>query len=120
MPKFHVTYDIITPESAEHADAAERGFIDTRGRHVDLPDGVCGEPAGAIMGACGLSLRQAIEEISCVHDGGDGYSYYEADPRCNYRTGHEESRAFHLPDNTTTASVARVARLLRSRRLLLR
>jgi len=66
MAQFHVTYDVITPESAEQGDVAERGFIDSRGWHVELPDGVCGEPAGAIKDACGMTLREALNYVSGV------------------------------------------------------
>jgi hypothetical protein len=113
MNKFCVTYDIVTPESAEHADVAERGFINAGGDHVELPPDMCGKPAGDLKETCLMSLRDAVKHVSGVWDsGGDGWSYYEADGRVNYRDGSEERRALHLPDNATAATVARIARLL--------
>lgn len=111
--RFNVTYDIVTPESAEHGDTAERGFIDSRGNQVELPDDCCGEPAGNIKQECAMTLREALNYAGGFERHGDGFSYYEADGRIDYHSGAEERRALHLPDNATAASVARIARLLR-------
>jgi hypothetical protein len=110
--KVHVTYDIVTEESAEHGDAAERGFVLPGGWHIELPDGVVGQEAGKVMDECAIDLREALNLISCVYDGGSGL--YETDPRQDYVTGAEETRALHLPDNITPASYARVLRLLKA------
>ena len=34
---FHVTYDVVTPESAEHGDYAESGFMTADYQQVELP-----------------------------------------------------------------------------------
>ena len=113
MNTFCVTYDITTPESAEHGDVAEAGFIDAGGNRVVLPADMCGEPAGELKAACLMGLRDALKHVSgCWDSGGDGYSYYEADARVNYRDGSEERRALHLPDTATAATIGRIARLL--------
>lgn len=116
--RFHVTYEIVTPESAEQCDAAERGFLHGDGWREMLPDHVCGDAAGTIKQACSMRLRQAIELIGCLESGSDGFSYYEVDGTTNYRTGAETRLAFHLPDTATPSSVARVARLLKERKLI--
>lgn len=114
---FHVTYDIVTPESAEHGEAAEMGFVLPGNWHIELAAAVCGEPAGRVKDDCAISLREAIALVSCCFDSGsDGFTYYEADCRENYRDGSEERRALHLPRNATAASAARVSRLLNGRR----
>jgi hypothetical protein len=67
MPVFDVTYDIVTYESAEHGDAAERGFV-----------------------ATGVGLREAIQEI-----GGHAYEadcYPVRSPR--WFTNHEYGEDF--------------------------
>ena len=113
MKNICVTYDIVTHELAEHGDVAERGFINAHGDHVELPADMCGEPAGKLRDECLMSLRDALKYVSgCWDSGGDGLSYYEADGSIDYRTGSEERRALHLPDNATAATVARIARLL--------
>ena len=46
MPRTYcVTYDIITPESAEDGDVSEHGFCDggSASRQIPLPDGLCGD-----------------------------------------------------------------------------
>lgn len=115
--RVHVTYDIVTPESATRGDTAELGFVLPGGAHEILPAHVCGAPAGAIKAQCGMRLRDAIDLIGCVETDGGG-SFYETDGRQDYRTGTEERRALHLPDNATAASLGRVARLLAGKRLL--
>jgi len=115
---FHVTYDVVTPESAEHSDYAESGFMTADYQQVELPAGCCGAAAGQIKDLCGLRLREAIELMSCVEDGGAGTSFYECDGRQDYRTGAETRYALHCPDHATGASLARIRRLLVARGLL--
>ncbi len=113
---FHVTYDIVTPESAECGDVAEAGFVLPGNWRRELAPGVCGPEAGKVRDECALTLREAVNLVSgCFESGSDGYSYYESDWDVNYRTGAEERRALHLPDNVTAASVERVARLFNGR-----
>jgi hypothetical protein len=100
-----VTYEIVTPESAERNDVAESGFVD-RGEWLSTD-------------RVPLRLRDAIGLMGCVEDGGNGRDFYEADERRNYRTGESTRFALHLPDNVTSASFERVRRLLRRERLLI-
>lgn len=114
MAQFHVTYDVVTPESAEECDVAEAGFVDSHGRRVELEPEVCGDAAGKIKDACGMTLRQALNYVSGCFDRGGGPSFYEADVRIDYHTGAEERRALHVSDSVTAASLARITRLLRA------
>jgi hypothetical protein len=93
---FSVTYEIVTPESAEECDAAERGFV-------------CEN----------VSLREALAEI----DGASEASEWPFDGRndawftnyeygTDYATGAQESRSLHMPRNLTPATRRRIARLL--------
>lgn len=116
MPSFHVTYEIVTPESAAHADAAERGFVTGYGQRVELKGHVFGGAARLIKNDCAMRLRPAIELIGCVE--GNGGNYYETDPRQNYKNGHETRYALHAPDKITASSLRRLERLLKSMRLL--
>jgi hypothetical protein len=100
-----VTYEIVTPESAEQNDVAERGFVDRREWFsTDRVE---------------LRLRDALGLMGCVEDGGNGRDFYEVDERTNYRTGDSTRFALHLPDNVTSASFERVKRLLKAERLLI-
>ena len=117
MNRFHVTFDIVTPESAECGDIDDSGFVDSYGFQYSTH----AKPTPFVIetgAACGMRLSEALNLIS-VCESSDGFAYYESDGRQNYETGAETRRAFHLPRNATGASVARVRRLMQSRGLLL-
>lgn len=114
----NVTYEIVTLESAQHADADERGFVDANDNQWELPAHVFGKAAAKIKNENAMYLRNAIELIGCVEDGGNGTDYYETDGRHDYQTGAEIRYALHLSDNITNASLARIRRLLIARHLL--
>jgi len=103
MPRFSVTYDIVTPESAEHGDVAEAGFI--------------GEDLG---------LREAIDAVRSTRTSRVG-GVECVEPSCStiedsawititngmeYETGAVESRSLHLRSSVTDASRRRIARLM--------
>lgn len=90
MNKFNVTYEIVTPKSAEQGDVAARGFI--------VED---------------VSLREALRECDPTQDSGSWFD--EVDGRTNYRTGAVETRSLHPPRSITKASYRRLARLLGAR-----
>ena len=97
MYKFNVTYEIVTPESAEHGDFEDAGFVSQ-----------------------GVSLRNAIQDLGCPADGIEASCYpvigsgwitaYKVEE--DYATGEEESRSLHFPRNLTTSSAMRIMRLL--------
>lgn len=104
--KFAVTYEIVTPESAEHGDAEERGYVcedsDLRSALRDVYDTRTYDGSG-------------ISSIDCD-------SYPATAPRwvtvCNgmeWTTGAQESRSLHLPASITPASARRIARLAGAR-----
>ena len=92
---YSVTYDIVTPESAENGDVAEAGYV-----------------------AEDVSLRDAIDAVGGVcyeHNG--GYEWFtNCEYNLNYGTGAQGSRSLHLPDGITGASRVRIGRLLGVRR----
>ena len=106
-PQFYITYEIVTPESAEHGDASERGYAMPGGWQFELsamtPDDVK---------ACALDLRSAVNMVGCTEDSGRSFS--EVDGRQNYRTGAETRFDLHPPHNITGASYARIKRLLKA------
>jgi hypothetical protein len=98
MPRFFVTFEVVTFESAEHGEPDKAGFI-----------------------AEGCGLREALDLVSgYAPDANVSPVPRENPPRwfthheyaIDYRTGARESRSLHLPDNCTPASALRVARLL--------
>lgn len=101
--KFSITYEIVTPESAEQGEAANQGF------HLE-----------------DLRFRDAYEELRSLgavgcHCEADSYPLRWSPPRWfsfvdvseNYATGEVTSYALHIPENITSASRMRIARLLR-------
>lgn len=115
-PQFHVTYEIVTPESAEHGDAAERGFAMPGGWQYAMPDDMCGPAAAQFKSEHALELREAIGMMSCCEDCDHWFS--ETDSDIDYATGAETRRSLHCPDSITPASYDRVARLLGIRRVV--
>ena len=97
MP-FNVTYDIVTPESAEYGDYAESGFI-----------------------AESLSLREALEAVketrTSLVDGatielcnsGAGYCLTVTNGM-EFQTGANETRTLHM--SCTRSTARRIARLV--------
>lgn len=107
---FHVTYSIVTPESAADGDAAETGFA-MPGGWRDSIDVALREPASAHD----IGLRAAVDLcggpfIDC------GRWFDVADPTPDYRTGSDTSYSLHPPRGITAASYARLARLLAATR----
>jgi len=100
---FNVTYDIVTPESAENGESDSHGFI-----------------------AKNLDLRAALDvvfETRTAHC--DGVTCIEANewpmsaPRWvtvynggEFLTGAHESRSVHFPDHLSAATRCRIARLM--------
>jgi hypothetical protein len=98
MTAFRVTYDIVTPESAEHGDTAEAGYYSRGGWKQDDPSE--------------WTLRQVVSQFGrgSLEDSGSWFSTVDSDT--NYRTGEETSYAVHPPRTITAASYERVRRIL--------
>ena len=101
MILFNVTYEQVTPESAEYGDVSDSGFI------------------GAY-----LTLHEALEALnwqgchiegnSCPANGCDWITAYKTNDGTMeyYKQGIEESRSLHFPDSMTDSSRNRLMRLL--------
>jgi hypothetical protein len=95
--RFNVTFETITPESAEHGDTATAGFI-----------------------AEGVTLREAIEAVGWGNGGCVADECPVTDPRSltmyrvceDYATAEIENRSLHFPESVTAASRVRIARML--------
>ncbi len=98
MNKFSVTYETITPESAEIGDCEDRGYI--------AEDVTLREAIGELNGA-------AVEPSCYPFDADYPYTWFSTvDGDTDYRTGAVEYRSLHLPKNLTPSTRARIARLL--------
>ena len=105
MTRFRVTYEIVTPESAEHGDFAETGFV-MPGEWRDPIEVALKEP----LSAYDITLREAMQLAYPQEDCGSWWC--ECDGRQDYQTGAYETRSIHPPKNITPSSYARVTRLL--------
>jgi hypothetical protein len=100
---WNITYETVTPESAEHGDAEERGFY--------LEDISFGEAMAEIR-SLGL-LGAYCEADSCpisIDCPPRWFSFPEAET--DYSRLAVTSYALHIPDHITPASRMRLARLL--------
>jgi len=106
MTGFLITYETVTPESAEHGDAAERGYVQSGGWLHKLEDVDMTRDGAALT----FDLRGALRVMGCCEDSGSWFT--EADGRQDYRTGSETRYGLHPPRGITGASYSRVRRLL--------
>lgn len=96
---WNVTYAIVTPESAEHGDTAEAGFL---AEDLSFKDaiGVLRHCGGYVQADCyPVSLESAPRGFTATDDQ-------------DYRDGSQESRSLHVPDHVSNYSRIRIARLL--------
>jgi hypothetical protein len=106
--KFTVTYEVVTPESAEHGDYAEIGFVtpgDWKQELSTVPDG---------DRSMEMSLREAVDlfGVGACEDSGNWFN--QCDCITDYRPGAETRYSLHPPGNITGASYERLKRLLQA------
>lgn len=113
--RFHVTYETVTPESAEAGDYDDCGFLDSQGQRRPVA-GLWGAKAGALKAECAITLREALALFGWRYGAGlleaDAPSLRQPDGVQDYRTGEETRLALHAPDKVTAASFERVRRLV--------
>lgn len=119
---FPVTWETVTAESAEHGDAAARGFMATgvfaayRGEF---------DPPAPGSGPDKFFLREAVKALSDDLPGNaelEALEPNDSDPRCaRWVSAHfrrydgatiGETRAIHFPESLTPSSRARLVALL--------
>lgn len=103
MGRFNVTFEIVTPESAEIGDAESRGFIS---ESVSLRD------AMADLFETRTSQCGGVEWIAPNDSEIARARWFTVYNGAEFETGASENRAIHLPDNATAATRARIARLV--------
>lgn len=98
---FSVTYEIVTPQSAEHGEAEATGF--------ELEAGTLREAWDIVRWGC----EGGIEADEWPVIAPRRVSYYGVET--SYVDGAVKSYSVHFPANITPASARRVARLLGAR-----
>jgi hypothetical protein len=90
-PRIAITYEIVTPESAEHGDAEERGWVDEEGVLIE-PD--VDNDETLVDAAVKFIKNEGAMYASATffHPG----VWYSTEGDTDYRTGAEETRSFHL------------------------
>lgn len=104
MPKFRVTYEIVTPESAEHGDFAENGFC-TAGGGRDPIKVAMAEPIESYE----MDLRAARGLAWPIEDCGNWFA--GGNQTLSYRDGSEITYSLQPPESITGASYGRLRRL---------
>ena len=99
------TYDVVTPESAEHGDVEESGFIAPG--MWKYPDPEEYERKQWAIGDLAYLINFAKSLGICF----DGDNFYSVDPDINYRTGEWTTYGMHI-DGVTPSTFERIARLL--------
>lgn len=100
--RFTVTFEIVTPESAEDGEAEEMGTISEKVRLRDAIDDV---RATRTSKCDGVSFIEPSES-------GPDFRWVTIGNGMEFETGARESRSIHIPDNVTPSSRARILRLL--------
>ncbi len=98
MITFRVTYDIVTPESAEQGDYAESGYYSRGGwKHEDPSE---------------WTLHEIVSQFgrNSLENSGTWLSTIDSDT--DYRTGEDTRYSVHPPRNITKSSYARVLKVL--------
>jgi len=103
MATFNVTYDIVTPESAEYGDCEESGFIDCNMTLRDAIDTLVSTRTNRVDGVTGVDTSESGRDFRWI-------TVYNG---MEYETGAQESRSLHIPDHITPASRARILRLVK-------
>ena len=96
---FSVTYEIVTAQSAEHGDAAERGF---EWQNANLRD--------AVKTVLGTRSSRCSQEVIEAFETGCGYAVRVINSPC-YDTGEQESRTLHIPPLISRVSARRIAKI---------
>lgn len=119
LPGFRVTWETVTPESAEVGDLAESGFMRSAPFGAYRGDGPpMAEPPDRFR------LREALEAMAEDLDSLAGLEAVEANDSDAARArwvsaiwnvpGGSETRSIHIPETVTAASRARIVRATRA------
>lgn len=108
--RFRVTYDTVSPESAEHGDIAASGYASPGGWKHDDPVSLTLRDA---IGVCGFYPNARSAGSGGFENSGSWWT--TIDPDQDYRTGEETRYSIHPPENITASSYGRITRYLTGR-----
>lgn len=94
-----ISYEVVTPESAEIGDADERGWTN-EGEELTLGDT--------------LATLRRYAPYDDIQDNGTRASFYEADGTHDYRTGADRRQCVHV--TASPRALSRLVRYARARR----
>lgn len=100
---FNVTYEIATPESSEHGEPEEAGF---------LMQAVGLRVAVQCVRATRTNKVDGIESITCDSAPCVRPAWITVTNGQEFETAAHESRSLHIPELVTASSARRIARLL--------
>jgi len=98
MPKFNVTFETITEESAEFGEPESTGF---EAENVSLRDAL------SIIGGCEGGVESDQYPVRAPR----WFTFYKQNE--DYSTGEVTNMSLHLPENLTRSTRLRIARLVR-------
>lgn len=101
LPRIRITFETVTPESAEEGDFAETGWVDEEG--VVMEDNVVDDAVEFLRSA------GCLEPSSSPFQPGAWYTQADAD--VNYTTGEHYRESFHLVNFTAEQEQAIYAAL---------
>lgn len=102
-PRFSVTFEIVTPESAEDGEAESLGFI---GQNMPLREAIESLFETRTSAVDGIAYREANDSDACRA------RWFSVGNGMEFETGATESRSIHFPETMTPASRARLCALL--------
>lgn len=91
LPRIRITFDTVTPGSAEEGDFAETGWVDEEG--VVMEDDVVDDAVEFLRG------KGCLETSSSPFH--PGACYTQADADVNYTTGEHYRESYHLVNFTS-------------------
>lgn len=100
---FDVTYEIVTPESAERGDAEERGYI---GQNMELRDAIY-----EVL-QTRTSRVEGIEAIEFSSSDVESARWLDVCNGHEFETGAREYRSIHFPEHLTASTKRRIMRLV--------
>lgn len=123
MITFAFTYSTVTPESAEHGDHADHGYVVDGWKFSMNDDEICNDiinvnpdayreewKAGSLTDVIRIAGGYGICEAS-DSEIGIGTWFSSTDPEQNYQTGEDTMYDFHV-DGVTLSTLRRICRLL--------
>lgn len=103
-----ITYEVVTPESAEHGDAVERGFITPGLFNIRVPTEEALNKEDWPAGSLDWDLQAAARYLGTGAMEDNGRWFTTADPEIHFMRSEHVFYSLHPAENITPASYARL------------